>query len=64
MNREINNRVYKTLGPHTYEILVIGFATLLIVRDYFGVNIQINNIVATCFVIAIFDIVFKNTTFK
>lgn len=59
MNREINNRVYKILGPHTYEILVIGFTTFLIVRDYFGINIPINNIIATCFVLAIFDIVFK-----
>jgi hypothetical protein len=59
MNREINNRIYKTFGPHTYEILVIGFTTFLLVRDYFGINIQINNIVATCFVLAIFDVVFK-----
>ena len=59
MNKEINNRINKTLGPHTYKILVVGFTIFLVVRDYFGINIQINNIVATCFALAIFDVVFK-----
>jgi hypothetical protein len=60
MNREINNRVYKILGPHTFKILVSGFIMLLVIRDYLGINIQINNIVATCFALAIFDVVLKN----
>jgi len=59
MNSEINNRVNKILGPHTYKILIIGFTIFLVIRDYFGINIQINNIVATCFALAIFDVVLK-----
>jgi len=59
MNREINNRIYKKFGPHVYNILIGGFGIFLVVREYFNLNIQINNMIATCFVIAIFDIVFK-----
>lgn len=60
MNREINNRVYKKLGPNIYNILIVGVGIFFAVRSYFNLDIQINNIVTTCFVIAIFDIIFKN----
>ena len=59
MNKEINNRIYKNFGPYVYNTLIVGFGVFLVIRDYFNINIQINNIIATCFVIAIFDVVLK-----
>lgn len=59
MNREINNRVLKIFGPHVEKFLLVGISMFIIMRDYYGFNIQLNNIVATCIVLALFDTVLK-----
>ena len=59
MNREINNRILKKFGPNVDKFLIVGISMFIIMRDYFGFNIQLNNIVATCIVLALFDVVLR-----